>query len=173
MALPFAALLPGLMPLVDKAVSKGLDAILPDNMSEAERANAQLKAKQLALEEFRLQYEEQKLVFEDVRSARDLAIAEAKGDSWIAKNIRPICLAIVMIIVINNYLVYPYTHNGVILDLGVTFKDIASSIFIFFFGGRTIEKAVQSFTNANVQVNAANNTNVSLFDQLKAAVKKK
>lgn len=43
-----------------------------------------------------------------LESQRDIIVAEAKSDSWMARNWRPITMLTFVFIIANNYILYPY-----------------------------------------------------------------
>lgn len=68
--------------------------------------------------------------------------ADMQSDSWLSKNIRPITLAgvtlIFLVFAVGDFVAPMY------IDL---LGNIMSLVYGFYFGGRTIEKAVKMFTN--------------------------
>lgn len=44
----------------------------------------------------------------EIEAARDVVIAEIKGDSWLQKNWRPMLMCVFGAIILNNHLIYPY-----------------------------------------------------------------
>ena len=44
----------------------------------------------------------------ELRSATDIIVAEAKSESWIARNWRPITMLVFVFIIFNNFVLVPY-----------------------------------------------------------------
>ena len=86
-----AALLPSIISVIGKAIDKAI----PDR-DEAEKLKQQLSVAILNLQHAELQ------------GAVDIIKAEAQGDSWIQRSWRPILMLVIVAIVANNYLLYPY-----------------------------------------------------------------
>lgn len=90
------------MSLIDKLidpVSTLLDKWIPDADTKAQLAHdiATLADKQA---------HEQALA--QINQAKEVIVAEANSDSWIAKNWRPLTMLVFTAIVANNYILYPY-----------------------------------------------------------------
>jgi len=64
---------------------------------------AGVQDKIIALETKRIEYEKQLV---DARS--DVVKAEIQGRSWLQRNWRPILMMVVIIIIANNYIIFPY-----------------------------------------------------------------
>jgi len=56
-----------------------------------------------------------------VNAQRDVLVAEISGESWLQRNWRPLLMMICIVIVANNYIIYPYlsffTEKTVVLEL--------------------------------------------------------
>jgi len=48
------------------------------------------------------------LIIVEMKAASEVIITEAKSDNWLAANWRPITMLTFVIIIANNYIVYPY-----------------------------------------------------------------
>jgi hypothetical protein len=121
---------------VGKVVGKLLDHYLPESMSGEEKARLRLEAERLALEEY-------KTTMADVQGARLLAGKESEGAPGWTKVLtvthRPtwsfIMLGIFVWTILAPYLDYPQ------IPLTEIHKDIMMTVIIFYFGGRSVEKA--------------------------------
>jgi len=122
---------------VGKVVGQLTERYLPSSMSQMEKTEFQLKAKELALEEG-------KSAIADMQSARTLAIKEAEGaPPWanvLKVTHRPlwsfIMLAIFAWTILAPYLGYPQ------IPLTEVHKSIMQTVIIFYFGGRSVEKSI-------------------------------
>ena len=121
---------------VGKVVGRLAERYLPASMSEAERADFKLEAERMALEEY-------KTAIADVQGARALAAREVEGAPGWTKVLtvthRPIwsflILALFSWTVLAPYLGFPN------IALTEIHKDIMQTVLVFYFGGRTVEKA--------------------------------
>jgi hypothetical protein len=123
---------------VGKVVGKLADHYLPSAMSEEEKAKFRLEAEKLAIEEY-------KIAIADVQGARALAAEEAaNAPGWtrvLTVTHRPAWSFLVLFLfswtVLAPYLGYPT------IELSSVHKDLMQTVIIFYFGGRTVEKAVE------------------------------
>ncbi|MEE9614862.1 MAG: hypothetical protein V3W31_07955 [Thermodesulfobacteriota bacterium] len=121
---------------VGKVVGKLVDHYLPESMSEEEKAKFRMEADRLALEEY-------KATIADVQGARELAMKEAEGTpGWtriLTVTHRPIWSFLVLGIftwtILAPYIGYPQ------IPLSEVHKDVMMTVIIFYFGGRSVEKA--------------------------------
>lgn len=132
---------------VGNVVNRLTDRFLPKSMSEAEKAEYQLKMKEAVAEET-------KLATADMQSARQLASDEAKGAPGWTKILtvthRPawsfVVLGLFVWIVIAPYIGVGVTalKDGTMsaLQLPPFVKEIMKTVIMFYFGGRTVEKAL-------------------------------
>ena len=72
-----------------------IDKLFPDK-GEAERAKNKLREMQQTGE------------LETMKVGAGIITAEAKSDSWLASNWRPLTMLVFVAIIANNYLLYPY-----------------------------------------------------------------
>ena len=120
---------------VGKVVGKITDKYLPPSMSGEEKANLQMEARRMFLEEY-------KTAIDDTQGARSLAGKESDGAPGWAKMLtvthRPVwsfvMLGVFVWTVIAPYLNYPQ------IPLTDIHKEIMQTVIIFYFGGRSIEK---------------------------------
>ena len=95
-------------------------ADLIDNLSTSDEERLQLKNKLLEIQnnlEAKIIDYETKLT--EARSK--IIIAEAQGESWLQRNWRPLLMLSVIMIVVNNYILFPYismfTDKAKVLEL--------------------------------------------------------
>lgn len=121
---------------VGKVVGKLADRYLPSTMGEQEKANFRLEAEKLAIEEY-------KTAIADVQGARELAGKEAEGGPFWTKIMtvthRPVWSFFTLGVFVWTILA-PY-FGFLQLPLTDIHKDIMQTVIIFYFGGRSIEKA--------------------------------
>lgn len=121
---------------VGKVVGKLADHYFPNSMSEEDKEKFKLEARRLSMEEY-------KTSIADVQGARELAGNESIGAPGWTKVLtvthRPVwsflILAIFAWTVLAPYLGFP------MIALTDIHKDIMQTVIIFYFGGRSIEKA--------------------------------
>lgn len=121
---------------VGKVVDRLSEKFLPSSLSENERA-------QLRLEAIRLATEESRVAVADMQGARELAARDSDGaPSWtrvLSVTHRPawsfLTLGVFAWTVVAPYAGFPQ------VALGEVHKDIMQTVIIFYFGGRTLEKA--------------------------------
>jgi len=113
--LPFLAALP----VIGKIVAPLLGQIfgVVDELVEDKDLAAKLKA-QMQLTAMSMDHKE---AMTELQSQADIVKAEIQGHSWIQRSWRPILMLVIVSIVANNYLFYPYlsmfTDKAVVLDL--------------------------------------------------------
>lgn len=121
---------------VGKVVDRLTEHYLPATMSEKEVEEFRLEANKLAVEE-------SKIAVADMQSARELAASEIKDSPpWtkaLAATHRP-AWSFITLAIFGWTVVAPYIGFGVI-PLTDMHKEIMQTVIIFYFGGRTIEKA--------------------------------
>ncbi|MBI5644431.1 MAG: hypothetical protein HY954_13295 [Deltaproteobacteria bacterium] len=121
---------------VGKVVGKLADKYLPSTMGEKEKADFKLEAQKLAIEEY-------KCATADVQGARELAGKESDGAPGWTKVLtvthRPVWSFLILGIfawtVLAPYVGFP------LIPLTEIHKDIMQTVIIFYFGGRSLEKA--------------------------------
>jgi len=57
---------------------------------------------------------------EIVKAQKDIVVAEAKGQSWLQRNWRPILMLVCIFIVANNYILAPYVMLFTSTDISLT-----------------------------------------------------
>lgn len=122
---------------VGKVVERLADRFLPASMGQREREEFRIEAARLAKEEY-------ETAVRDVQGARELAAKEAKGaPPWtlaLAATHRP-AWSILTLAIFAWTVVAPYAGFGP-APLTEIHKDIMQTVIIFYFGGRSLEKAV-------------------------------
>ena len=130
------SILPTLLQLIGNVVDRAIP-----NKDKAEELKQQLTFAALQLDAQHLQ------------SATNIILAEAQGGSWLQRNWRPILMLVIIAIVANNYLIYPYLslfwEDAPLLDL----PDQLWGLMKIGVGGyvisRGVEKSVKSYANGS------------------------
>jgi len=82
----------------------------------------------------------------------DIIIAEAKGDSWLQRNWRPMLMCAFGFIVVNNYIISPYLQAlfgfSVHLDLPPAMWDLLKIGVGGYIVGRSVEKGIERWKSA-------------------------
>lgn len=88
-----------------------------------------------------------------IESQSKIIQAEANSGSWLAQNWRPITMLVFVIIIANNYIIYPYlsmfTDKATMLNIP---DDMWSLLKIGLGGyvvGRSVEKSVKAYAEGN------------------------
>jgi|TARA_R110000803_G_scaffold20541_7_gene52768 hypothetical protein len=80
---------------------------------------------------------------------RDIITAEAKSQSSLARNWRPITMLVFVAIIFNNYLVYPYIQlfggTAVQLPIPADMWDLLKLGIGGYIAGRSVEKGIESW----------------------------
>jgi len=81
---------------------------------------------------------------ETIESQASVIVAEANGQSWLQRNWRPITMMVIVAIVANNYLIFPYvsmfTDKVVVLELPDKLFTLMTLGLSGYIVGRTVEK---------------------------------
>ena len=97
-----------------------------------------------AIKEKMLQHEVQFVSYQ-----RDIITAEAKSQSSLARNWRPITMLVFVAIIFNNYLVYPYIQlfggTAVQLPIPADMWDLLKLGIGGYIAGRSVEKGIESW----------------------------
>jgi hypothetical protein len=129
-----AALLTSLIGLVGKAI----DRAVPD-AAEADRLKATL-GQQIY-----------QLAGTELQGAIDIILAEAKGESWLQRNWRPLLMLTCITIIANNYILYPYMKAifsfGVALELPDALWELLKIGVGGYVVGRSVEKGLDLWKN--------------------------
>ncbi len=82
-------------------------------------------------------------------AARDVLVAEAKGESWMQRNWRPLTMLVFAAIIANNYLIAPYVQAfggvSVVLDIPDGMWNLLTMGLGGYVIGRTLEKTGSRF----------------------------
>ena len=111
-------------------------------------APAEKAAAHLALGKLHHNMVQESLQFEikQVQAQASVILAEAKSDSWLTKNWRPLLMLVFMIIIVNNFLIWPYsTEMGIVakqLDFPVWMQQLLKLGVGGYIGGRSAEKII-------------------------------
>lgn len=121
---------------VGNVVNRLVGKFLPESMSEEDRENLKLEARRLSIEEY-------KTAIADVQGARKLASDEAVGAPGWTKVLtvthRPIWSFMILGLFAWTVLAPYFGFESI--KLTEIHKDIMQTVIIFYFGGRTVEKA--------------------------------
>lgn len=124
---------------VGNVVNRLVGKFLPESMSEEERENLKLEARRLSMEEY-------KTAIADVQGARKLASDEAIGAPGWAKVLtvthRPVWSFLILGLFAWTVLAPYFGFEQMVLS--EIHKDIMQTVIVFYFGGRTVEKATAS-----------------------------
>ncbi len=123
---------------VGRVVGRLADRYLPPSMSEKEKEEFRLKAREMAMEEA-------KAATADVQSARVLAMKDGEGAPQWANVLkvthRPLWSFIMLFVfvwtIVAPYLGYPQ------IPLSDVHRSIMQTVIIFYFGGRSVEKSIR------------------------------
>ena len=87
-----------------------------------------------------------------IESKKEIIVAEAKGQSWIQRNWRPILMLTIVAIVFNNYVLFPYlsmfTDKAVMLKLPNGLWALMTTGVGGYIVGRSAEKIVPGAVKA-------------------------
>ena len=108
-------------------------------------ADKDLKTKlESAIKEKMLEHEVQFVSYQ-----RDIITAEAKSQSSLARNWRPITMLVFVLIILNNYLIYPYIQlfggTAVQLPIPPDMWDLLKLGIGGYIAGRSVEKGIESW----------------------------
>lgn len=85
----------------------------------------------------------------EIENAVKVIVAEAKGESWLQRNWRPLLMMSIVAIVVNNYLLAPYLHAFGITVVTLELPDRLFSLMEIGVGGyvigRTGEKMLETW----------------------------
>ncbi len=128
----------GLLTAIAGPVIKGIFSTV-DELVEDKDLAAELKNS--------LQVRVMDMMKTEIESARDIIMAEANSDSFLAKNWRPITMLTFVTIIANNYIIYPYLqlffNSGAMLDIPPDMWGLLKIGLGGYVVGRSVEKGVQ------------------------------
>jgi len=91
---------------------------------------------------------------ERLNAQRDIIVAEAKGESWLQRNWRPLSMMVFVIIIANNFIFVPYAKS---FGLDIPMLDIPDGMWTLltvgiggYIGGRTVEKVLKNSDVSNL-----------------------
>jgi len=120
-------------------LAKDLRAAITGDLSQEDKARLEQKA--MDLEQRAMEARS------DLEGAkRDIIVAEAKGESWLQRNWRPLIMSIFGVIIANNYILNPYLSAmfgiDIVLDLPPDMWDLLKIGIGGYITGRTAEKGI-------------------------------
>ena len=134
MAIPAA-----LLAFIPDFLKSAFDLI--DDMHTSEEEKMEIKAKLKAMADA----QEMNII----NAQRDIIVAEAKSESWIAQSWRPLTMLTFTFIVANNYIIYPYLNlffdTGIMLSLPEALWDLLKIGLGGYIVGRSAEKAIKTW----------------------------
>lgn len=140
-----------MIPIIGDIIKSGADLIksyFPPDLSPEQKAKLEAGIQQYQLQ---MQTSLQNYNTEIIKQQGGIVEAEAKSESWLASNWRPITMLTFVFIIANNYIIYPYlsmfgvTHATAL----VIPPDMWSLLKIGLGGyvvGRSVEKSIKSYT---------------------------
>ncbi|MCP5367673.1 MAG: hypothetical protein H6907_11495 [Hyphomicrobiales bacterium] len=78
----------------------------------------------------------------EIEAAAQIIVAEARGESWLQRNWRPMLMVLFGVIIANNYVVVPYGF-GIHLELPPEMWDLLKIGVGGYVVGRSVEKGVR------------------------------
>jgi len=130
--------IPGINTLID-SVGKIIGKF---KHSPAEKAAAMLELGKL---HHNMVQEALKFEIAQVQAQASIILAEAKA-GWLTRNWRPMLMIVFMVIIVNNFLVWPYSQElGIVakqLDFPVWMQDLLKIGVGGYIGGRSAEKII-------------------------------
>ena len=134
------------IPVIGKIIEKGLD-IVDDLVEDKDKAN-ELKA---AIKSQILVNQHEELV-PALENQTKIILAEARG-GWLQRNWRPLLMMIIVLIVANNYLLYPYLslfwEGARELSLPAELWSLMKIGVGGYVAGRSVEKGIDLWKNGN------------------------
>jgi hypothetical protein len=81
-----------------------------------------------------------------VKGQTDIILAETKGQSWLQRNWRPLLMLVIVVIIANNYILFPglsiFTNKVKVLVLPDKLWNLMMVGVGGYIGGRTVEKGI-------------------------------
>jgi hypothetical protein len=91
---------------------------------------------------------------ERLNAQRDIIVAEAKGESWLQRNWRPLSMMVFVTIIANNFIFVPYAKS---FGMDVPMLAIPDGMWTLltvgiggYIGGRTVEKVLKNSDVSNL-----------------------
>ncbi len=89
----------------------------------------------------------------ELKGAVDIILAEARGESWLQRNWRPLLMLTCIAIIANNYVLYPYLKAvfgwGVALELPESLWELLKIGVGGYVVGRSLEKGLDVWKNGS------------------------
>ena len=123
---------------------------LIDNLTTTDKEKLELKNK---LQQINNLYNSKVLEYQSniARYQEKIIVSEATGRSWLQRNWRPILMFAITLILINNYIIFPYLHiyypSIIILTLPTGLWTLLTAGVSGYILGRSGEKIVQNLKN--------------------------
>jgi len=138
--------------LISKVVDTGANMIksyFPPDLTPEQKAKLEAGIQAYQLEMNKELNEYSKTI---IQEQSKIIQSEAKSDSWIAKNWRPITMLVFVFIVANNYIFFPYISlfggSATTLQIPPDMWDLLKLGLGGYVVGRSVEKTVQAYTGA-------------------------
>jgi len=133
------------IPVIGKVVEKVLgivDQAVPDkDLREKLKSDIQTNLMQLDYSAFE----------KEIDARAKIIVSESEGQSWLQRNWRPILMLVIVAIVANNYLIFPYlalfTDKAVLLELPEKLFNLMAIGVGGYVLGRSGEKIMKTFKN--------------------------
>jgi len=123
---------------------KGLFEIVDKTVEDKDKANELKKQLEVIMENSDLEKFKT-----DMEARSRIIIAEAKGQSWLQRNWRPLLMLCVIAIIFNNYVLFPYlsmfTTKAVVLQLPDALFNLLTVGVGGYVVGRSAEKAITTW----------------------------
>ncbi len=136
--------------LIESVINTGVSMIksyFPPDLSPEQKAKLEAGLQQYQLEMSKQMNDYSTAIIE---SQSKIIQAEANNGSWLAQNWRPITMLVFVVIIANNYIIYPYlsmfTDKATMLNIP---DDMWSLLKIGLGGyvvGRSVEKSVKAYS---------------------------
>jgi hypothetical protein len=147
----FSNLVSGGLDKVVGNVAKGLDNLFTSDEERLQAKNMlhQIKSEMKKhTEDFEVSIEKE--ITKRTNAKRDIIVAEAKGESWLQRNWRPVVMMTFTFIIANNYILAPYlsalfTVNIPTLKLTDQMFSLISLGLGGYVMGRSLEKSVKAY----------------------------
>lgn len=126
---------------------------LIDNLTTTDKEKLQLKNE---LQKIQNTYQSKVLEYQSniSRYQEKIIVSEAKGKSWTQRNWRPILMLSITLILINNYIIFPYLHiyfpEVVVLNFPTGLWTLLTTGVGGYILGRSGEKISQNINNKKV-----------------------
>jgi hypothetical protein len=138
------------IPFIGDIIKTGGDLIksyFPPDLSPEQKAKLEAGIQQYQLQ---MQTSLQNYNTEIIKQQGAIVQAEAKSESWLASNWRPITMLTFVLIIANNYILFPYIQlfggTATALTIPPDMWDLLKLGLGGYVVGRSVEKAVKNYT---------------------------